>query len=174
MEDFMEFIDSIQLNPTEFTNEVVLDWYIDNSVCIQLSSIPNVQTRFCNKYLQEEEEYESAKRWPFMLMNDVIVKITDYKKDKEYCFKLNKEYCYDGATIPRLFWRLIGAPSDPRFIIGALLHDVLCQHKEYVDRDRALSTTILVDCCECTGTSSITRFLMYWSVEIYQAIVGKW
>jgi len=165
------FIDSVLIKSEEFDSLNSVVWY-DGDIKIELTESPKVQTRDCNKYLQSSEEFRSARAWPHKLMHEVFVRIT--KKNKVYTFKINTAYCYDGATIPRLFWRLIGAPSDPRFIIGALLHDVLCQHKEYVDRDRNLATCVLERCCRCTGTGAVTRFLMYWSVEIYQMLVGKW
>lgn len=168
------FIDSIRLTNEEINEINLVTWYEDKSLCIELDKWPHIETKTYNKYLQKEEEYNSAKKWPHRLTHDLYVKIIDKKKNKQYNFLIKEDYCYDGATIPRLFWRLIGAPSDPRFIVGALIHDVLCQHKDYVDRDRKLSTNVLTDCCKCTGTGAITRFLMYWSVEIFQIIIGKW
>lgn len=54
---------------------------------------------------------------------------------------------FDGASIPRIFWRVLGAPLDDLFRIGALLHDacykgvVKAVHDQYgevpVERDEA-------------------------------------
>ena len=168
------FIDSLKISSEEFEEKDSINWYTDEEICLKLTCPPIIENRKCNKYLQDEKEFKSVKRWPHELMHDLYVEILDYVKNKKYAFKINYAYCYDGATIPRLFWRLIGAPSDPRFIVAALIHDVLCQHHEYVDGDRKLTTTVLERCCRCTNTGAITRFLMYWTVDIFQSLVGKW
>jgi hypothetical protein len=34
-------------------------------------------------------------------------------------------FIFDGASIPRFFWRVVGFPLSPRFIVAALIHDAL-------------------------------------------------
>tara|TARA_R100000655_G_scaffold14219_2_gene31798 strand:- start:241 stop:744 length:504 start_codon:yes stop_codon:yes gene_type:complete len=34
-------------------------------------------------------------------------------------------FIFDGASIPRFFWRVVGFPLSPKFIVAALIHDVL-------------------------------------------------
>jgi hypothetical protein len=68
-----------------------------------------------------------------------------YDSDQEFylsedyylCFSLDNDfYCeieifipaffiFNGASIPRFFWRMIGFPLSPRFIIASLIHDAL-------------------------------------------------
>lgn len=38
-------------------------------------------------------------------------------------------YVSDGASVPRLFWRVIGHPFSPLFIRPALIHDIRCEFK---------------------------------------------
>jgi hypothetical protein len=34
-------------------------------------------------------------------------------------------FIFDGASIPKFFWRLVGHPYQPRFVVPALVHDPL-------------------------------------------------
>lgn len=59
------------------------------------------------------------------VMNRALVQVVE-----DWCFTVNgKEYwipagyTFDGASIPRFFWRVIGSPFDPRFWAAALAHD---------------------------------------------------
>lgn len=56
--------------------------------------------------------------------------------DKEYyiCFDLDgakieilipRGFIFDGASIPRFFWRIVGHPFHPKRLIAALIHDAL-------------------------------------------------
>jgi len=43
--------------------------------------------------------------------------------------------CYDGATIPRWAWSIIGHPFTEEFRFASLIHDEYCKHaKTYEDR----------------------------------------
>ena len=43
-------------------------------------------------------------------------------------------FVYDGASIPRVFWRFIGPPAAGKYAHASLLHDWLYVHK-YIIRD---------------------------------------
>lgn len=52
--------------------------------------------------------------------------------DKDWCFHIDNRtiwipcgYICDGASIPRIFWSIIGSPFDPINIVGAWPHDYL-------------------------------------------------
>ena len=84
-----------------------------------------------------------------------------------------KGYCYDGASIPRLFWRVIGSNTDNRFLIPALVHDVLCENHNYVDNDRNFSTEVFNALLEASEVNAFKRFCMKKSVNCYQRFC-KW
>lgn len=59
--------------------------------------------------------------------------------------RIHSGYRTDGASIPRLFWRLIGHPYLPSYLAPALAHDALYQ-AELADRrecDRTLYVQLL-------------------------------
>ena len=91
-----------------------------------------------------------------------------------YNFSIPKGYCYDGASIPRLFWRVIGSNTDNRFLIPALVHDVLCEHHEYVDNDRKFSSNVFNALLEASEVCPMKRFFMKNSVDVFQKLFCKW
>ena len=44
-----------------------------------------------------------------------------------YGYTIPKDFEFDGASIPRIFWRIIGEPFDTKFIEASLVHDYLCR-----------------------------------------------
>ena len=95
----------------------MIEWYSNKKVGIFFDYVPEIKVReFHYNNLISKEENEKRKRniekYPFELMNDIEVEIVDYKSDKEYRFLISKNYCYDGASIPKLFFRIIQPLQD--------------------------------------------------------------
>ena len=85
---------------------------------------------------------KSIKKYPFINKKLLRVKLMDKRKTKIYNFEIPKYYCFDGASIPRFFWRVIGPKTDNKFLIPAFIHDVLCENHHYIDNDRKFSTLV--------------------------------
>jgi len=60
------------------------------------------------------------KRREVKLLEDVIYTLPDGRR-----ILIKKGFIFDGASIPRFFWRVIGHPLDHEFIRAVLLHDGL-------------------------------------------------
>lgn len=149
------------------------NWYKNNKVGVWFNDIPSVSIRFSLPSMTKEER-KSVEKYPFICKKELGVLLEDYQKGKKYNFIIPKGYCYDGASIPRFFWRIIGANTDNRFLVPALIHDVLCEHHEYIDYDRSFSTKIFDALLQTSGVSKIKRFLMKNSVASYQTLLCKW
>ena len=81
----------------------------------------------------------------FMLVEDF------YYQDDEFNVNLiiKKGFIYDGASIPRMFWRLIGGKFQPKFQRGATIHDKL-YNKNIFDRkkcDQIFRKILIEDGC---------------------------
>ena len=151
----------------------MIEWYKDNDLAIFFSDVPHV----CIRYVlpsSTEQEVKSIKKYPFICKTKLDVKIFDHTKEKSYSFTIPKGQCYDGASIPRIFWRFIGAPTDNDFLIPALIHDVLCEHHEYIDKDRELSTRVFDALLQVSKVSKFKRFLMRNSVDFFQKYFCDW
>ena len=148
-------------------------WYSNKKVGIFFDKLPLVGIRYYVPSMTQEEK-KSIEKYPFICKKELNVYLKDYKKNRKYDFKIPKGYCYDGASIPRVFWRVLGANTDNKFLIPALIHDILCEHHEYVNNDRSFSTNVFNALLESNGINNIKRFLMKNSVACYQTICCNW
>ena len=151
----------------------MINWYTNQSVGIFFDDIPLVGIRYVVPSMTKDEK-KTIEKYPFICKKELGVNLHDYKKNKRYYFKIPKGYCYDGASIPRFFWRLIGSNSDNRFLIAALIHDVLCENHNYIENDRAFSTEVFNALLESSNVSALKRFLMKNSVGLFQAVACRW
>ena len=149
------------------------EWYRDNELAIMFDIKPCVHMRYALPSMTKAEK-QRIRKYPFINCHDLKVELYDYKKVKKYEFTIPKGYSYDGASIPRVFWRLIGAKTDPAFLIPSMIHDVLCEHHEYVNNDRYFADKVFERLLYVSGVPSFNRWLMFHSVEGYQRVAGKW
>ncbi len=57
---------------------------------------------------------------------------------------VRKGFVYDGASIPRVFWRFIGPPAAGKYAHAALLHDWLYFHQVRFTRKHADDIMLMV------------------------------
>ena len=142
-------------------------WCYDKNVEVFFDDFPRV----CIRYIlptTDKKEKKSIKKYPFINKRKLKVRLWDKRKNKIYEFEILKDYCFDGASVPRFFWRVIGSNTDNKFLIAALVHDVLCENHHYVDNDRKFSTLVFNALLEASEVSPFKRFLMKNSVDFYQ------
>ena len=150
----------------------MFEYYSNNRVGIFFSENPHISIRYYIPSMTEDER-KSIEKYPFINKKNLQVRLVDYKKDKTYNFEIPKGYCYDGASIPRLFWRIIGSNTDNRFLIPALIHDILCENHSFIDNDRKFSTEVFNALLEASDVNAFKRFLMKNSVDCFQK-TQKW
>lgn len=151
----------------------MIEWYDDEDLAIFFSDIPHV----CMRYplpTHTDEEKKNIKKLPFICKTELKVELTDKKKNKNYKFTIPRSYCYDGASIPRLFWRVIGSNTDNKFLIAALIHDVLCENHNYVDNDKSFSTNVFNALLKASDVNACQRFFMKNSVACFQTLFCGW
>ena len=144
-----------------------IDWACDKDVLICFDKEPVVQVRVIKPTMNKLER-QSVIRYPFENKKLLNVLIYDHKKFKQYNFKIRENYCFDGASIPRIFWRLIGSNTDNQFLVAALIHDVLCENHKYIDFDRALSSKVFRALLIASGVGEIKANIMYNAVDLFQ------
>ncbi len=147
------------------------EWYSNDYAGIFFDNIPSVAIRYYVPNMSEELK-KSIEKYPFINNRALKVRLADYKKSKTYNFEIPKGYCYDGASIPRFFWRIIGSNTDNRFLIPALVHDVLCENHAYIDDDRNFSSQVFNALLEASGVNPFKRFCMKHSVNFFQRFCG--
>lgn len=151
----------------------MITWYSDDEIAILFDKVPNVTMRYVTPFTTEEEKKEINKK-PFINLSELKVVIKDKVEQENYEFVIEKNYCWNGADIPRLFWRLIGASNDNRFLIGSMIHDFLCENHDIIDNNRALSTDVFNALLKIAKVNPLARFLMKNSVAMFQTLFGEW
>jgi len=80
-----------------------------------------------------------------------------------------KGFRTDGASIPRLFWRIIGHPFEPKVARAAVVHDYLYSKECDLVMDRKKADRAFRNILKSDGVGVIKRNLMYFGVR-----VGGW
>lgn len=153
-------------------NHNMILWYEDAGMQICFSGIPKVKERFITPY-HNEKEAENILKKPYKNLTDLNVYIWDEETEQAHTFTIPKGYEFDGASIPRIFWRIVGANTDNRFIVAAMVHDFMCENHSVVENNRYLSTRIFNNLLKVGGVPAFKRWLMKHSVDNYQKFC-KW
>nr|DAH14849.1 MAG TPA: Protein of unknown function (DUF1353) [Caudoviricetes sp.] len=149
----------------------MIKWYGDEEIGIFFDILPKVGVRYFLPTMTKTER-ESVERYPFINKKELKVALLDRKKSKKYTFTIQKGYCWDGASIPRIFWRLIGSKTDNKFLIPSLIHDVLCENHSYVNNDRYFADKVFERLLRVSEVPAFNRWLMFHSVDNYQKFCG--
>jgi len=145
----------------------MFEWYSNKLTVVCFDIYPKIGIRYILPS-QTKEKKKSIKKYPFINKKSLKVQLEDLKKDKIYKFEIPKYYCFDGASVPRFFWRVIGSNTDNKFLVAALIHDVLCENHHYVDNDRKFSSEVFNALLEASDVNPFKRFCMKNSVDFYQ------
>lgn len=78
-------------------------------------------------------------------------------------------YRFDGASIPRFAWSIIGAPFEPDFCLAACVHDFYCEHSHELGdyQARVIGDAVFFALLAKAGVSQRRRALMYLAVRLY-------
>lgn len=150
----------------------MLNWYDGDFISINFSERPAVCTLYPTPNMTAAEK-TAIKKYPFLNRKEITVELKDYDKNKIYTFVIPKGYKWDGATIPRMFWRIIGSKTDPAFLIASMVHDVLCENHHYVDNDRYFADKVFERLLYVADVPAFQRWLMFHSVDNFQKLC-KW
>ncbi|MCD7878673.1 MAG: DUF1353 domain-containing protein, partial [Candidatus Gastranaerophilales bacterium] len=131
-----------------------------------------------------KELIENKKKYPFELFNTIDVKVITTKR--EFQLAIFGGYTWNGADIPRLFWRAVGSRTDNEFLIASMLHDYLLEFKVYVIDEifqnqitipeyRRLTSLIFRHIIKEQGTNTVKANVMAWCVDVFQMLnKGSW
>lgn len=148
----------------------------ENIVSVIFSEIPDIRIRVINSY-DSQELQKNKKKYPFELCCSVNVLITTTKR--EIPFTIFNGYTWNGADIPRFFWRIIGSRTDNDFLVASMLHDYLLEFKSYTLQEvlknqisakeyRRLTSLIFRHVIKEQGTNTIKANVMSWCVDVFQ------
>ena len=121
-----------------------------------------------------KDEIKKAKQKPLLLINDVEIVLENKVKNNLFHFSIPSGYDYDGATICKIFWKIIGTKEDIRFKIPSLVHDMLCENPHCVGFDRQFSSIVFERLLQVSDTNFLCRKVMFLAVELFQIATKKW
>lgn len=93
----------------------------------------------------------------YILTKDLVWSSKDLK------ITVKTGFDFDGASIPRSLWGLIGSPMSGRYVRAACLHDLLYSI-EYKN-DRKLCDDLFLEAMKADGVSYTQRYAIYWAVR---------
>lgn len=93
----------------------------------------------------------------YILLEDVRVSIEGYQ------ITIKKGFDFDSASIPRIFWSIIGSPFTGNYTIPALVHDGLYASEAL---DRKECDNIFLELMKHFKVSYLKRYSMYWAVRL--------
>lgn len=151
----------------------MIEWFNNEQLNVSFSTNPLIGIRYVLPSMTKEEQ-KSIKKYPFINKRDLKVRIVDYKKDMSFEFIIPKGYCFDGASVPRFFWRIIGSNTDNKFLVAAMVHDFMCENHDCIGYNRALSTNVFDALLSVSQVGKFKRFFMKNSVDIFQKAFCHW
>ncbi len=150
-------------------------------ISVNFSKNPDVRLRVisCN---DNDLLQKNKKKYPFELHNSIEVFIETTKR--KFSFVIFNGYKWNGADIPRFFWRVIGSRTDNDFLIASMLHDYLLEFKKYVLNEilknqmtikeyRRLTSLIFRHVIKEQGTNTIKANVMSWCVDVFQMCFNR-
>jgi hypothetical protein len=75
-------------------------------------------------------------------------------------------YIFDGASIPRVLWSLIGSPFEPSLMKAACVHDWYCDHSADCYQSRVIGDAVFFYLLTKAGVARWRRVLMYLGVRL--------
>jgi hypothetical protein len=151
---------------------------ITKELRIDVSEYPDCDIRETTPK-DSKEIKDDKKLRPFILNNSISISCVYYTEISGICnnpllfdFNITKGFTWDGATIPRILWPLIGGKGSPEFLIASLLHDLCCQNKYILNGNRYLSSLILKEVLIACGTPKWKAGIMFVSVDLFQRTQG--
>lgn len=143
----------------------MIKWYEDNKIKIEFDEVPYVSVRVAVPSMSNAEK-KAIKKYPFINKRSLKVEIT--YQEKIYGFTIPKNYCWNGSDIPRIFWRLVGAKSEPQYLVASCLHDYTLENKSIINYNRRLTTEIFRGCLMEAGVGKIKAQIMAECVDLFQ------
>jgi hypothetical protein len=149
----------------------MIEWYNDDKLTIFFNHKPNTHMLEPLPSMTPSEK-DLIEMYPFINCTALKVALYDKTKPKMYKFTIVKSFRWDGATIPKCLWCIIGAKTNPKFRIPSLIHDYLCSNKYLIDYHRKFSTEVFGALLEVAGVKKWKIKLMCFFVDIFQRFQG--
>ncbi len=148
---------------------------------VNITPCPDVRVRVIESD-DPKEIKKNKKKFPFELFNTVSVFVQTTKRN--ISFQICNGYTWNGADIPRMFWRIIGSRTDNDFLVASMVHDYMLEFKKYMLKEilkgeisvreyRRLTSLIFRHIIKQQGTNTIKANIMAWCVDVFQMTCNR-
>ena len=133
---------------------------------VELFGDPDIKAR---EVLPDDDEktVKNKNKKPFIAQKTALIKVV--YGDKIYFISNDTNYCYDGASIPFKIGK-----GNMKLLIPSMFHDIMCEDKTLVDKNRKLSSMIFKDLLLQCKVNKLTAEIMYLAVDNYQRFMKGW
>jgi len=153
----------------------------ENILKVAFDKTPKVRVRVIDSELDSSELIADKKKFPFKLDEDTHCII--WTTTRRFCFKVPKDYKWNGADIPNILF-IFGSSKDNDFLIASMIHDFILEKKEYVFKEvlknemtlkeyRRLTSLVFREILKSQKTNVIKANIMAFAVDAYQATLNR-
>lgn len=150
------------------------------NLLVEFSENPVVKVRVIDKN-DSQIEIKSKKKYPFKLVNKVIVSVYEREENINFSFDIPKNYVWNGADIPKIFF-WVGQSKDNNYLKASMVHDYMLEHREYIYNEvlhksltpsmyRKLTSLVFRQILKDEKTNVIKANCMAWAVDLFQMTV---
>ena len=133
---------------------------------VELFGDPDIRVREVLPY-DDEDTVKDKNRKPFQANKTALIKVV--YDDKVYFISNETNYKYDGASIPFKIGK-----GNMKLLIPSMFHDIMCEDKILVDKNRKLSSMIFKELLLQCKVNKLTAEIMYLTVDNYQKLMKGW
>ena len=91
-------------------------------------------------------------------------------ENEQVIIQVNPKFDFDGASIPKALWSVIGSPMTGGYQRAACLHDALYAGEVF---EREICDTLFLEAMASEGVGYLKRHAMYWAVRSFGWTVWK-
>ena len=92
-----------------------------------------------------------------------------YERENQI-IQVNKGFDFDGASVPRALWSIVGSPMTDGYQRAGCLHDALYA-SEYFPRE--VCDKLFLEAMASDGVSYTKRMAMFYAVRMFGSLVWK-
>ena len=114
---------------------------------------------------------------PVCLVGDRLVLLSDVWVNHDIAgvaiiFEAPEGYSWDGASIPRWAWTVMGHPLEGDLRFASLVHDWLCEHSQTAG-DRMFADAVFFKLLEEAGLPRWRRVCLWLAVRFYAVAIWR-
>lgn len=122
--------------------------------------------------IYSDDDKNKIEKKPFINRRRIVFDIN--YEGRQYCLLISRGYRWDGSSIPPFAQWLIGANSNPKFLIASMVHDKVCENHNIIDNDRYLASLLYRELLIASDVNVVSAYTQFHCVDNFQKVAGDW